>query len=288
MFLTQIYSSLQILQLILAFAMITGNALAQDLWWAPPDERYDSIVIRDKSTLGQKAPTVVIVATTDKIGALSLKVESHIPIWDTVPRPLAYYPPDCILIVADSATETIDTLTGIFANCRSSMHIVDFCDSLKWDVPLFCIESIGSSDINQKEFIEFRSGKLKSLFGVDDLIEIRRDSDSILRGTDLRRDELVHGTQEYPFSVSLSNYEVVYVKPDVQTINFESAVLEEFVGYRLIDDQRVPYVFKVGTAILVETLFRSQKLVRVVVGEGIRVMVDYDVIEGKIQTENAG
>lgn len=276
-------------ELIAAVLLILGsNASSQELWWAHPNMKLDSIVVRDKSSLVSTPQSLTVNVANKEIGSLSIIVESQFEIWDTVPRPLQYYAPSNCLIVTDRSLQTIDTLWNLYADGRSTLRVVDVRESLLWDVPLFCLESIGNSDVNEKQFIEYRSGKAKELFSIDNLAGLKRDTDSTFLGVAICRDELVSKAYECPLTVSLNDYSVEYQIPDVQSINYNSTVVEEFVGYKYIDGNRIPYTLKVGTNITVDTLYRSKRLVLLIVGDGGHVIVDVDTIQGKIETESAG
>jgi hypothetical protein len=276
-------------ELIAIILLILGNtASSQELWWAPPNEKLDSMVVRDRSSLSSAPQTLTVIVAHKDIGSLSIIVESQFEIWDTVPRPIDYYAPSSYLIVTDRSSQTIDTLWELHADGRSTMQIVDVQESLLWDVPLFYLESIGSSDINEKQFLEYRCGKVRELFSIDDLVVLQRDTDSTFRGVSNFRDELVGKAYECPLKVSLNDYRVEYQIPDVQTIDYNSTVVEEFVGYRYIDGNRMPFKLKVGTNIRVDTFYRMKGLVLLIVADGGYVIVDVDTIMGKIETESAG
>jgi hypothetical protein len=276
-------------ELMAVILLILGsNASSQELWWAPPNEKLDSIVVRDRSSLESTPQTVTVSVANKDIGSLSINVESQFEIWDAVPRPLHYYAPSNCLIVTDRSLHTIDTLWNLYADGRSTLRVVDVREILLWDVPLFCLESIGNSDVNEKQFIEYRNGKARELFSIDNLVDLKHDTDSTFLGVAICRDELVSKAYECPLKVSHNDYSVEYQIPDVQSINYNSMVVEEFVGYRYIDGSRIPYTLKVGTNITVDTLYRSKGLVLLIVGDGGHVIVDVDTIQGKIETESAG
>ena len=60
--------------------------------------------------------------------------------------------------------------------------ITDLSDSLKFKSLLLQLESTGSSDMREDNFFEYRDGKLKWLFGLTFLQDVRRKDQNTLEG----------------------------------------------------------------------------------------------------------
>jgi hypothetical protein len=181
-------------------------------------------------------------------------------------------------------------LVGGLIKCEYDVIFQDFTKQLQFSNPIFCISSASGSDHYHSEFIEFSNGSLKKLFELNyKPLKLYRKDKHTISGLIKDRDELVNDFQDYPFSVSLDNYQVTYEKPVNQKINYQTEVIENFRGYLLsLNNIKTEYLVKKGTSILVDSLNREKKTVRIVIHDTLVVYVPFDIIKNKILVNAAG
>jgi len=140
------------------------------------------------------------------------------------------------------------------------------------------------------ELVEYSNGKLTELFSIEDLESLQRTNEQTFAGLMSSRDELVGDVQhDYPFTVSLKDHEVHMKIPPKQYIGFPSTALATIKGYRVSpQNDTVAYTIKKGTAVTVDTLYRPQGIVRLIVSDSIVVRAATRNLADKLRHNSAG
>ncbi|MFL5740681.1 MAG: hypothetical protein ACJ75B_10720 [Flavisolibacter sp.] len=170
----------------------------------------------------------------------------------------------------------------------STVLIEDMSALIKGKAPLFHVSWVGDSDMGMDEFFGFKEDSLQMLFEFNNLIELKRKNDSTLVGWVTGRDELLYQFERYPVTVSLPDYTLIDDVPSNQAIGYTTKVLSNFTGYYISNKGRTPYLFKAGTEILVDSIYRNTKMVRLRTKDSIIIYVPFSKIEGKVQVNAAG
>jgi hypothetical protein len=193
------------------------------------------------------------------------------------------------LIVRDLAAKVADTM-DLGDMSLWDLEFEDMTDSLKFKSPVVKLEYHGDSDQPTCDFIEFKNGKLKHLFGMIWLKSLKRKDANTLSGVVYNRDEVVYCHIETPITVNLADGEVTEHIPDVQYIGNGSKALEPVTTYRVKGKKlSVPYIIKPGTEFTIDTIYRKQGVVRMMVSDSIPVYIMKDSLHhGLIWVNTAG
>jgi hypothetical protein len=173
----------------------------------------------------------------------------------------------------------------------SGLGITDMTDSLRMKRLLLNITWQGDSDMYTSDFFDCRADSLSELFDITQLRSIKRKDQWTLEGFHADRDELVQeGETDYPFTVSLKDYNVIYVNPGKQEIGYPTRALENIKGWRMSrrSTDSSAYTIRKGTKVLVDTLYRDGHYVRLKIRDSIVVHVSLDEAQDKLQGNPAG
>jgi hypothetical protein len=168
------------------------------------------------------------------------------------------------------------------------VEVRDVSALLSGRTPLFQVSWTGDSDTGIDQFFGFRKDSLQMLFELDDLVSLKQKDDSTLIAMVTGRDELLYQPEQYPVTISLPGYTVEDEPPSNQRIGYHTKVLSAFTGYRISDRNRIPYLVKAGTEILIDSINRDNKMVRIMTKDSILIFVPFSKIEGKVQVNAAG
>jgi len=203
-----------------------------------------------------------------------------------------YYFDKNYLIVFHKTNNTADSLSldDIDDYSAYRLAIEDFSDSLHFKSLLLYITWTGDSDMPEGEFVEFNNHLLKVLFSISNLQTLERKDEWTLSGFVTDRDEVVSaGQHDYPVTVSLKDYEVHITKPGIQYIGYSTVALANIKVYR---DPKLTgisaYTIKKGKKLVIDTLYRSSNLLRLIVSDSIILYGRPDKISEKVEHDNAG
>lgn len=179
---------------------------------------------------------------------------------------------------------------GLAEGCETGVIIQDVTQHLHFKSPLFNISSPGGSDTYTSEFIEYKNDSLQKLFEISDYnpVELEWKDGHTLTGFIKDRDEVVDNFEDYPVTVSLSDYSVKIGRPNKQEIGFSTIALADFEGYQIVDNLKSPYVVKKGTTVLIDSLNRKTNIVRLTIRDSIIIYVPVSKIKDKVQNNAAG
>lgn len=167
--------------------------------------------------------------------------------------------------------------------------ITDLSDSLKFKSLLLQLESTGSSDMREDNFFEYRDGKLKWLFGLTFLQDVRRKDQNTLEGIVTGQDEILSRGYDFPFTVNLRDNRVIIDTPNIQVIKWVTTTTEPFTAFKVRGKKlSVPYPIKRGTSLTIDTFFRKSGLVRMLLPDSTPVFIWEDELLGKVETNTAG
>jgi hypothetical protein len=203
----------------------------------------------------------------------------------------SYYCRNNFLYLMDKTGRTADSL-ALDGGCTNNVIIQDVSQLLEFRFPLFNISTQTGSDWYLNEFIGYRDGKLKKLFEIPQFngaVILHRKDSHALSGIIKDSDELLGNFQNYPVTVSVDNFEVKIERPALQEIGFITEALENIKGSILLDDNvRRDYLIRKGYVILIDSLNRVDKTVRVIVNDTSVVSVPFNEIKGKVKGGDAG
>lgn len=204
----------------------------------------------------------------------------------------SFYFKENSLILTDKATGKSYSLS-ITAPCSGQAKIVieNVTNALQFAHPLFEISTPDCSDWWISEYIMFNKDSLQKIFEISDANPARliRIGEYNLAGTVTRRDEIVADFQEYPITISLSDYSEKITKPDRQEIGFATVALEDIEGIKAGQYESVGrYTIQKGTNLVVDSIFRSTKQVRLKLNSSLIIICSFSEVNGKLQSNNAG
>jgi hypothetical protein len=246
----------------------------------------------DSAILSDDAGKLVYIERADLMLTnymVSVKTKFLLP--DTLSEDSSYYLKGNYLIVSDKGGHGADTLLlAASYTSPSDLEIQEAPDSLRFKTLVLNIHWRGDSDMLTDVFIEYRNNKLNELFSVDELEALQRKDEWTLSGFITSRDELVESSEhDYPFTVSLKDHKVHIKKPAKQYIGYSTTALTAIKGYRLpAPNDTVAYTIKKGTTLTVDTLYRAQKYVRLILSDSTIVQAGTDGLADKLQHNTAG
>ncbi|MFI5129011.1 MAG: hypothetical protein ACHQFX_03425 [Chitinophagales bacterium] len=221
----------------------------------------------------------------------SITVRSIFQIPDSLKYDSSYYFEGNFLFIYDNKTNHSDSLTLELPSYDPvDLTLEDFSDSLHFKTLLLCINWRGDSDQPGSEFVEYNGDSLRKLFTIDNLVSLARTDEWTLSGFVAGRDEVVYsGQSDYPLKISLKDYEVKITDPDKQSIGYRTVALADIKAYR---DRRLnernAYTIKKGRELVVDSIFRSLNLVRLIVADSITLYARPEVISNSVQQNAAG
>jgi hypothetical protein len=221
----------------------------------------------------------------------SITIKSKFDIPETLKEDSSFYFNGIILYVHNKTNNTTDSVPLDIDNYSpSDLKIEDFSDSLHFKTLLLCITWRGDSDIPGSEFVECKGHSLKILFSIDNLETLERKDKWTLSGFVMDRDEVVEaGQRDYPVTVSLKDYEVHITEPGIQYIGYETRALNNIKAYRDPKLKEISaFIIKKGRELIIDTLYRSARLVRLIVSDSIILYARPDKISEKVQHNAAG
>jgi hypothetical protein len=169
------------------------------------------------------------------------------------------------------------------------LKIEDLSDSLQFKSLVLKLEYPGDSDQPTSEFVEYINGKLNNLFEILWLESLQRKDANTLTGVVRYTDEIVYMKIDVPITVSLKDNSVTRHPPDIQYIGHYSKTLEPLKVYRVKGKTlSLPYIIKKGTEITIDTFYRKQGIVRMLVADSTSVYIRLDDIGDKIERNTAG
>ncbi len=269
----------------------------------------DNTISADSSKASHKDSSVVISKTEDSVKFV-YKEWAHLELagYSVSAKNRIEYagkdePPDedfdksmaaSYLFVFNKKTKTTDTLKlSTDGGGSSEITVQDVTDSLQVKPLLLEVTWPGNSDWYTSFFIGYKDNVLKVLFEQEDFakaVTLKRKDQNTLYGFVAERDDLVHAFEDYPVFVSLPDYKVTFVTPDIQYIGYETKAVEKFKARRMINNQETGefYIVKRGAKIMVDTLYRVTHMVRLIINDSITVKTKTEAVKDKIQGDSAG
>jgi hypothetical protein len=235
--------------------------------------------------------TIYIERARLELKNYSIAIKSKFILPDELKEDSSFYFEQNFLFVYNKTSKRTDSVhldMDYYSPYR--LAIEDLSDSLRFKNLLLQLSWIGDSDMDMYEFIECGNHSLKNLFSVTDLVTLKRKDEWTLSGFVSGRDELVYsGESDYPVTISLKNNEVKITDPAIQYIGYTSKALKDIRVYRdQAQNKTSAYTIKKGTGIIIDTLYRSRNLVRLIVSDSIILYARPDKIKDKIQQNTAG
>ncbi len=221
----------------------------------------------------------------------SLSVKSQFLLPHILQYDSSYYFECNYVLITNKKSYTTDTLhMDGMVDQPSNVAIEVVPDSLHFNVLAFDISWEGYSDMPSDEFVSYTGNKLTERFESDNLVSVYRKGKDSFSVFVTGRDELVaSGEHDYPFTVSVKDREVHVESPPVQYIGYNSTALAAIKGYRVsAQGDTAAYTIKKGTPLVVDTLYRSKGLVRLIVSDSIIIRVRVSTVSGKLQSDVAG
>jgi len=246
----------------------------------------------DSTTLSADAGKLVYIERAGfRLRNYIVSVKTKFLLPDTLSEDSSYYLKGNYLMVSDKAGHGADTLLLEASNTSpSDLEIREAPDSLHFKTLVLNIHWRGDSDMRTDVFIEYSNDKLNELFSVDELEALQRKDEWTFSGFITSRDELVGAAErDYPFTVSLKDHEVHIENPPKQYIGYPTTALAAIKGYRLsAQNDTVAYTIKKGTTLTVDTLYRAQKRVRLILPDSTIIRAGTDGLADKLQHNTAG
>lgn len=217
---------------------------------------------------------------------------SHFKIPEKLSYDSSYYFKENILSLTDKKNNRTYKIQ-IAGPCTDNNEIIidNVTNSLRFKDPLFEVTTPDCSDWYISEFILFKKDTLKKLFDISDVkpVKLVKINDHTLTGTVRDRDEIVADFQDYPITVSLPDDSVTETKPPRQKIDFETEALEEIHGFQTDNSpSKNTYIIKKGTKLILDSIFRDTKQVRLKLNDSLFIICPISEIEGKLQGNAAG
>jgi hypothetical protein len=220
-----------------------------------------------------------------------IAIKSKFTLPDTLKEDSSYYFEKNYFFVYNKISKSTDSVQlEMDNNSPYDLDIEDLSDSLGFKTLLLQISWTGDSDMPMYEFVEYDSHSVKNLFSINSLRTLQRKDKWTLTGFVSDRDELVYsGESDYPLTVSLKTYEVTVTNPPIQYIGYPSRALAEMKVFRSRTlDKSSAYIIRKGTELTVDTLYRLQNLVRLIVSDSVILYARPDKIRDRIQQNTAG
>jgi len=221
----------------------------------------------------------------------SMSIQSKFDIPDSLKYDSSFYFEGIFLFMHEKKNNHSDSLRlEIDDYDPSDLAIGNFSDSLHFKTLLLCISWRGDSDQPGSEFVEYDGDTLKHLFTVNNLVSLQRKDKWTLSGFVAGRDEVVSSFEsDYPLTVSLKDYETKITDPDRQAIGYSTVALADIKAYRAPTLYgKSTYLIKKGTKLIVDSIYRSLKLVRLIVSDSIILYGRPDKISENVQGNAAG
>ena len=217
---------------------------------------------------------------------------SHFKIPEKLSYDSSYYFEENILSLTDKKNNRTYKIV-ISDPCTDGNEIIidNVTTSLRSKDPLFEVTTPDCSDWYISEFILFKKDTLKKLFDISDMkpAKLVKINDQTLTGTVTDRDEIVADFQDYPITVSLLDDSVTETKPSRQKIDFETESLEEIKGFQVDNNlSKNPYTIKKGTKLILDSIFRDTKQVRLKLNDSLFIICPISEVKGKLQSNAAG
>ncbi|MDX2046795.1 MAG: hypothetical protein SFU87_08410 [Chitinophagaceae bacterium] len=211
---------------------------------------------------------------------------------DKISYDSSFYYKENILVVSEKITNR-NLKIQLTDPCNSGNQIIiaNMTTSLGFKQPLFEITTPDCSDWFISEFVAIRADSIQKLFDISDShpAKLERTNETTLSGFIKSRDELVGAFQDYPVSVSLKDFTVTLDKPIKQSIGFSAMALENFQVSGLNENGSAQsYFIKEGEKIMIDSIFRDIKRVRLIIRDTILLYCPISEIQGKIQGNTAG
>jgi hypothetical protein len=246
----------------------------------------DSISLQNK---GRK--TLYIERAHLELGNYSFAIQTIFDIPDTIDYDSSLYSTGNFLFIRDKKNDHLDSLKlEIDFYAPANLELKDFTDSLHFKSLVLCVSWSGNSDQPGSEFVEYDGESLEKLFTIDNLVSLERKDEWTLSGFVAGRDEVVYsGQDDYPITISLKDYKIHTTIPDKQSIGYATVALEDLKAYRSqkLNDRSV-FLIRKGRELIVDSIYRSQKLVRLIVEDSIILYQRPDVISKTVQHNTAG
>jgi hypothetical protein len=259
---------------------------------AQSDQKTESAKTNDSTNTANDEKELFIERGRYEDAQYKLLAFSRFMIPKNISYDSSYYHKGNILSLTNKSTnrsykiQLTDPCTG-----GSRVIISNVTTALHFKKPLFEITTPDCSDWYISEFIQLENDSLRNLFEISDTgpAELKRLHENALVGTVKDRDEIVGNFQDYPITVSLTDYSVTETKPSIQKIDWESEALEDIHGYRINDNlSKSRYTIKQGQKLIVDSLFRDAKKIILIVQDSIRVMCPTSEVKDKLQGNAAG
>jgi hypothetical protein len=247
--------------------------------------------VHDSASLVSDSGKVVFIERAGgQVANYIISVRTKFLLPDTLSEDSSYYSKGSFLFVYDKNRHSTDTLPLASDPTPVDFELQDVSDSLHFKTLVLDIGWSGDSDMRINEFVEYNNHRLTELFSIDELESLQRINEQTFSGFMSSRDELVENVQhDYPFTVSLKDHEVRMEKPPKQYIGFSSKAFATIKRYRVsAQNDTVGYTIKKGTALTVDTLYRVQGLVRLIVSDSIIVQAPVRNLSNKLQHNAAG
>jgi hypothetical protein len=198
-------------------------------------------------------------------------------------------------MVVNKSTGAHDTLKLSATNSLGDgMTIKDVAESLEMGTSLMLsVTWPGDSDWYTTMFIGYKNNTLKEFFAIDNFnrdVVLERKDKWTLSGFVSNRDELINAFEEdYPVTASLKDYRVRFQQPAKQYIGYLSSALAAIKGYTVSPkNDTTNFTIKKGTTLMVDTLYRREKYVSLVVADSIVVRVKLQQAVDKLEKSSAG
>lgn len=243
----------------------------------------------DSSITANQAKDFFVERGRYENGQFEVVAYSHFITPEKLSYDSSYYFRENMLSVNDKSTNKIYKIQ-IADPCSDNNKIIinNVTESLRFKNPLLEIITPDCSDWYISEFILFKKDTLQKLFDISDMkpAKLIKINDFTLTGTVTDRDEIVADFQDYPITVSLTDYSVTQTKPARQKIDFKTEALEEIHGFHA--GSTSSYIIKKGTKLIVDSIFRDTHQVRLKLNDTLYVICPISEVKEKLQGNGAG
>jgi hypothetical protein len=252
----------------------------------------DSSATNDSSLTKNEEKEILVKRGSYEDGQFRITAYSRFILPDKLSYDSSYYFKENSLSLTDKNTNRTYKIQ-LTDPCSDNDEIVidNVTNPLRFNKPVFEISTPDCSDWHISEFISFKKNTLQKLFEISDMgpAKLMKTDEYTLTGTVRDRDEIVADFQDYPITVSLTDYSVTTTKPSRQQIDFESEALDEIHGFQA-DDKilTTPYIIKKGTKLVVDSLFRDTQQVRLKLNSSLYIICPVSEVKGKLQGNSAG
>lgn len=221
----------------------------------------------------------------------SLIVKSVYILNDSFKYDSSYYCQGNYVYLINNTNNILDSIE-LEEGCMKGVVIHEITNQRQLTNAVLGISSPSANDLYVYELIEYNNGRLKKICKIPEQaqpIVLQQKDKGILTGVASSRNEITNELEDYPITISLSDYKVKFEKPAKQYIGYTTEVLEEVNGYCLTENNgKTKYQIPKGTPVFIDSLNRSENIIKVIIKDRIIVYVPFQRIKNRIQISSAG